>query len=251
MFKKTMFISIFLFVLNVAAQTTSIACFDPFSGEQTQFQLTEDLSGDPTQAVYKLEITPDSYLKPDCVRGNKVINLYVNNGKNIHSFSDEQIGTPGWGPLFISDACTGQVSFAILPNYQIPGIGSVSPSDNRANLVILRNNQSQIIAQASKRLVQESVVGGKAIWDVTNNAGLSPQVISYLLALKDNALFACEISAPTTTQPGLSAIATIGIAAAIIIPATIGIIVYISRYYPKCLKRPTGDEYSNQLQEQS
>lgn len=249
MFKKIIFIPVFLFSLNVSAQTTAIACSDPFAGERSQFTLTEALSGDPNQRTYQLQITPDAYLKPDCVGGHKVIDLYINNGKNLRSFSDEQVGTPGWGPLLVSDACTGQYLFTIEPNYKIPGVGSVSPSDNRPNLVILRNNQSEILVQGTKHLVQESIVGGKAIWNVTNNAGLSPQIMSYLLALKDNALFTCDTPTPASSGSSYFA-AGIGIAAAAV-PLAVGIVIYIARYHPRCMKRPTSDSYSNQLQEQT
>lgn len=233
-----------LVVLNTFATTP---CIDPFSGSHTEFTLTEQLSGNPTQAQYSLTISPGTYLKPSCIGNRKVLDLYLNNGANIRSFSNEQVGDSGWGALEVSSACTGLNLFTIEPNYQMPGIGSVNPNENTVNNVVLRNNQSQVIANATKRLISEGS-GGKAIWSVSNEPDLSPQVMSYLLALKDNKLFSCDSSAPLSRSSSDSTGLVIGIVVGTFaaIPATILIIRIIWQKCPWFFKRKTYEPPSNQ-----
>lgn len=244
--QKVRFIVIFLMVLNANATDP---CTDPFSGERMGFTLTEPLSCDPTQSTYQLDINPETYLKPSCIGNLKVLDLYLDNGQKIRSFSDEQTGQPGWGSLTVSSACDGRNLFTIMPDYQIPGIGSVNPEENTVNGVILRNNKTEIIASASKSLISEASCG-KAVWNVTNNAALSPQVMAYLLALKDNRLFSCNAPPVGQASSGLSSGAVVGIVAAIVIPTTIGsffLYRWIHRNYPGVFKRKTYDPVSENL----
>ncbi len=220
MFGKITFIPAFLFVLVSHAQ---VPCEDPFAGERTQFVLTEPLSCDPTQPVYQLQVDPNAYLQPSCVGNNKVLDLYLNNGQNIRSFSGEQTGQAGWGPLQVSSACTGKTLFTIMPGSQIPGTGFVNPEEDTVNSVTLRNNEDQVIASATKSLIRSGSCGN-AYWNVTNSPNLSPQVMAYLLALKDNALFSCTATTAPIQSESISwstaLVATIA-AVAIAVPFTL------------------------------
>lgn len=243
MLYRIAFIPIFLFVF--AASATD-ACTDPFVGEKTLFTLTEPLTCNPAQAVYRLEISSGVYLEPSCIGNHKVLDLYLNNGQNIRSFSNEEPGQTNWGNVQVSSACTGQNLFTIQPNYYVPGIGSVSPEENTVNRVTLRNNQTQIIASATKSLISEGPCG-KAVWTVTNKA--EPQVMAYLLALKDNHLFTCPVSTKNPDEhTGLSAGAVVGIAIAVALPITIGsffLYRWIHRHYPGFFKRKAYDSLPN------
>lgn len=239
MFK--IFISVFLFSITLQATDP---CTDPFAGERTQFALTEPLSCNPAQAVYKLQVSPGVYLEPSCVGNNKVVDLYLDNGQKIQSFSTEQVGQPGWGTLTVESACTGKNLFTITPDYQVPGVGTVNPAENTVNNLVLRNNQSQVIANATKHLVSSGDCG-QAIWNIQNNPAVSPQVMAYLLALKDNSLFSCSTSMPEVieTSQTLSPGAIAGIALSAVTVAVVGsvlVVQWISKNRPKWLKRSTG-----------
>ena len=235
------FIPVFLLALIAHATTPSPACIDPFAGEQTQFELTEPLSCDPAQAVYQLQISPGVYLQPSCVGDHKVIDLYLNNGQNIQSFSTEETGQPGWGTLTVESACTGQNLFTIEPGFQVPGIGTVNPAENTANGLILRNNQTQIMANATKKLISGGNCG-QAVWKVENSPTVSPQVTAYLLALKDNSLFRCHRH---TSEPeaalsrDLSTAQIVGICtgiAASLVASIAGAVLVVRQIHHKCPK---------------
>ncbi|MEI6789738.1 MAG: hypothetical protein WCK42_00975 [Myxococcaceae bacterium] len=236
------FILVFLFSITLNATDP---CTDPFAGEHSQFSLTEPLSCNSAQAVYQLQISQGVYLEPSCIGNNKVVDLYLDNGQKIQSFSTEQVGQPGWGTLTVESACTGKNLFTIKPDYQVPDIGFVNPAENTVNNLILRNNQSQIIANATKHFVSSGNCG-QAIWSVENNPALSPQVMAYLLALKDNNLFSCSTNTPgvTETSDTLSPGAIVGIALSVTAVAIVGsvlVVQWVSKHRPKWLKRSTGD----------
>lgn len=238
-----LFIPIFLFSLITQATNP---CTDPFAGEQSQFTLTEPLSCNPAQAVYQLQISAGVYLEPSCVGNHKVVDLYLNNGGNIRSFSTEQTGQPGWGNLTVESACTGRNLFTINPGYQIPGIGYVNPTENTANGLILRGTNSSILANATKNLISEGACG-KAIWNIDNNPAVSPQVMAYLLTLKDNSLFSCQTpsSDPSTKSLSQGQIAGIAVGIILAVPAAITGAVFTVRWIfqknPKWFKRLPGD----------
>lgn len=161
------------------------------------------------------------------------------------------MGQPGWGTLTVESACTGKNLFSIKPDYQLPDIGFVSPAENTVNNLILRNNQSQIIANATKHFVSSGNCG-QAIWNIQNNPAVSPQVMAYLLTLKDNSLFSCSTSIPEvietsqTLSPGIIA----GIALSAVTVAVVGSVLavqWISKNRPKWLKRSTGSHDSVDL----
>ncbi|MEI6805611.1 MAG: hypothetical protein WCK49_03780 [Myxococcaceae bacterium] len=232
---------ILIFTFNL--QATNV-CTDPFANQRSQFSLTEPLSCNPAQPVYQLQISQNVYLQPTCIGNNKVIDLYLDNGDVIHSFSTEQIGQSGWSVLTVESACTGKNLFTITPDYQVPGIGTVDPTENTANTLILRDNQTRVIANATKHFVASGNCG-QAIWNVENNPAISPLIIAYLLALKDNSLFSCSSTTPqkNPVSNGLSAGAITGIAASIAVAMTGAVLTvrWLFQHHPKWFKLPTSE----------
>lgn len=253
--------------LLVPGHLCAIECKNPFASFK-EFQLIEKLKCNGVTSPVLLRITPvnisatnaNPYLGPGCDKASTYFNLFQET--QIIDFSDTMTSAHA-EDVRVSRACDGNRLFRLdrkpllfttpsgkkvntsirvyAEDMQLTLIGYAQANEDTANSLIVRGIDDQVLFNASKSLrniPSDGTYCAEAVWTVNNvaNTEQTATIVSYLLTLKDNIDFSCEITAPTQA-PGMSSGGAIALGVALgalaVVAGGVGVAFYCMRNNPR------------------
>lgn len=252
------FVSLILISLSASSGAAANECKDPFTFSHTHYYLVEELSCDPSLDHYSLHVSPNAtkpdaqagFVAPGCAGEKRFLDLYQGRTSQGGELQDSIVSLSDlrdqnqWGKVCVNQFCTGNklfciettpdtivdpsgapiaVNFRVFSNDDAGSlIGYVKTNDDLDQSVKL-HNFSGLVASAEKTFVDKKPGScGEGIWEVQNSSWLSPEVMAFIIALKDNANYKCPI-APPSPSDGLSVGWQIGIAAGVSATVALGV----------------------------